>query len=275
MVEVLNENESPRSGRTVPTSGTGGLVPDPEVQLPDVPVDHLPRHIAIIMDGNGRWAVDRNRPRIEGHEAGAKSVRAIVTECAHLGIEALTLYSFSLENWKRPAEEIHFLMDLYVKYLISERQEMIRNNIRFIQSGRREGLPQSVLSELDATIETTRNCSGLKLVLALNYGSRAEITDAVRSIACSVREGTIQPDEITEEMIGSHLYVPEIPDPDLLIRTAGQMRISNFLLWQISYAELFVSDCFWPDFDVEELRRAIRSYAQRDRRFGAVDDTNS
>lgn len=275
MVEVLNENESPRSERTPPDSASGGLVPTPEVRLPDVPIDHLPRHIAIIMDGNGRWAVDRNRPRIEGHEEGAKSVRAIVTECAHLGIEALTLYSFSLENWKRPAEEIHFLMDLYVKYLISEREEMIRNNIRFIQSGRREGLPKSVLSELDATVEITQECTGLRLVLALNYGSRAEITDAVRSIACSVREGTIQPAEITEEMIGSHLYVPEIPDPDLLIRTAGQMRISNFLLWQISYAELFVSNCFWPDFDVEELRRAIRSYAQRDRRFGAVDDTNS
>jgi len=253
----------------------GVPVPSPETHLPDVPISQLPRHIAIIMDGNGRWAVRQGKPRIFGHESGAKAVRAIVTECAELGIEALTLYSFSLENWKRPADEVDFLMGLYVKYLIAERGEMIRNNIRFLQAGRRDGLPQPILDELDRTIAETAHCTGLKLVLALNYGSRAEITDAVRAIACEVSAGVIDVDGITEETISQHLYKPGIPDPDLLIRTAGQMRISNFLLWQISYTELFVSPSHWPDFDVAELHRAIRDYASRDRRFGTVDETDA
>ncbi len=247
-------------------------IPTPEVNLPDVPLERIPRHIAVIMDGNGRWAVERDRPRIFGHEQGAKSVRAIVTECAELGVEALTLYSFSLENWKRPADEINFLMSLYVKYLLLERTEMIENNIQFIQAGRRDGLPAAVLAELDATVEATKACTGMKLILALNYGSRAEITDAVRSLAADVQSGKLDPAEITEKMVSERLYVPDIPDPDLLIRTAGQMRISNFLLWQISYAELYVSNEYWPDFDVRELHTAIRDFAQRDRRFGSLAD---
>ncbi len=251
------------TGRSLP-------IPTPELNLPDVPIERIPQHIAIIMDGNGRWAVERDRPRIFGHEQGAKSVRAIVTECAQLGIEALTLYSFSLENWKRPADEINFLMSLYVKYLLLERTEMIENNIQFIQAGRRDGLPAAVLAELDATVEATKACTGMKLILALNYGSRAEITDAIRTLAEDVQAGKLEPSAITEAMVSQRLYVPNIPDPDLLIRTAGQMRISNFLLWQISYTELYVSDQYWPDFDVPELHQAIRDFSQRDRRFGSL-----
>lgn len=249
--------------------------PTPQLRLPDVPLGRLPRSIAIIMDGNGRWAVERGLPRVHGHKTGAQSVRAVVTECAHLGIEALTLYSFSIENWKRPEDEVDFLMSLYEDYLIAERQEMIDNNIRFIQCGRRSGLPSRVLSELDRTIEATRHCTGLKLVLAINYGSRTEITDAVRAIASKVARGDLRVEDITEETIRSHLYVPELPDPDLLVRTAGEMRISNYLLWQISYAELYVTKTLWPDFGAEGLRAAIRDYAGRHRRFGGVDQTNS
>ncbi len=249
--------------------------PTPHLRLPDVPTSRLPRSIAIIMDGNGRWAVERGLPRVHGHKTGAQSVRAVVTECAHLGIDALTLYSFSIENWKRPEDEVDFLMSLYEDYLIAERQEMIDNNIRFMQCGRRSGLPRRVLEELDRTIEATRHCTGLKLVLAINYGSRAEITDAVRAISSKVAAGAMRVDEITEETIRSHLYVPELPDPDLLVRTAGEMRISNYLLWQISYAELYVTKTLWPDFGVEGLREAIRDYAGRHRRFGGVDGSNT
>ncbi len=235
-----------------------------------LPREALPRHIAVIMDGNGRWARRQGKPRMYGHEQGAKAVRAIVTECARLELEVLTLYSFSMENWKRPAEEVEFLMHLYVEYLIAERAEMMDNNIRFVQIGRREGLPGPVLDELDRTTEETRGNTGLTLALAINYGSRAEITDAVTAIAHKVRDGQLQPTDITEQTIADHLYTAGLPDPDLLIRTASEMRISNYLLWQISYAELYVSDVCWPDFSVEHLRDALREYARRTRRFGAV-----
>lgn len=260
-------DNTPRRPLIRPTS----LVPTPHLRLPDVPIERLPRHIAIIMDGNGRWAMQRGQPRMVGHETGARSVRAIVTECAHLGIEALTLYSFSLENWQRPKTEVDFLMNLYVEYLIKERDEMLDNNIRFYQCGRREGLPARVLDELDRTIDATAHSTGLKLALALNYGSRAEITDAARRIARRIADGSLSPDEIEEQTISRHLYTPDLPDPDLLIRTAGQMRISNFLLWQISYAELHVTQTYWPDFSVEDLYAAIRDYAGRDRRFGKIN----
>lgn len=249
------------------------LTPTPQLRLPDVPPDRLPRHIAVIMDGNGRWALQRGQPRVFGHRTGARAVRAIVTECAHLGLEALTLYSFSMENWRRPAEEVSFLMSLYTEYLIAERRELLDNNVRFVQCGRREGLPEEVLRELDCTIEATRECSGLTLSLALNYGSRTEIVDAVRAIAAKVRAGTLDPQAIDEATISAHMYVPEIRDPDLLIRTAGEMRISNYLLWQISYAELWVTDVLWPDFTVAELHAAIRDYAGRSRRFGGLSGT--
>ncbi len=240
-----------------------------------LPREQLPRHIAIIMDGNGRWAAERNSPRIEGHAAGAKVVREIVTECARLGLEALTLYSFSSENWSRPKDEIDFLMELYAHYLVAERGEILDNNIQFMQVGRREGLPDSVLKELDTTAELSRDNDGLKLCLALNYGSRAEIVDAVRRIATQVKSGKLEPDDITEGLIDSSLYTAGIVDPDLLIRTAGEFRISNFLLWQVSYAEFYVEQACWPDFRVAHLHRAIKEFARRDRRYGGLSAVKS
>ncbi len=241
----------------------------------DVPPAKRPRHIAIIMDGNGRWALDKGMPRIAGHRAGALSVRDIVTECARMGLKALTLYSFSLENWKRPANEIDALMGLYLEYLAKERQELLDNNIRFLQIGRREGLPASVLKAGDEMTAATAHCTGLKLVLALNYGSRAEMSDAMREIGRKIEAGEISADQISEQMIGEHLYTAGLPDPDLLIRTAGESRVSNYLLWQISYAEIHVSDRYWPDFKVADLHEAIRDYSRRNRRFGALDETNT
>ena len=235
-----------------------------------LPPEVLPRHIAIIMDGNGRWAQDQGKPRIFGHQQGAKAVRAIVTECARLELDVLTLYSFSMENWKRPADEIEFLMGLYVEYLIAERRELMDNNVRFVQIGRRQGLPQRVLDELDETIHTTAANTGLTLALAINYGSRTEILDAVRAIAAKASEGTLDPAAINETTISNHLYTAGLPDPDLLIRTAGERRVSNYLLWQISYAELYISEICWPQFEVTHLRQAIRDYAGRQRRYGAV-----
>lgn len=242
---------------------------DPQQEL-GLDREHLPRHVAIIMDGNGRWANLRGEPRIFGHIQGAANVREIVTHCARLGLNALTLYSFSTENWKRPKEEVDALMELYVEYLSKERQAVMENNVRLIQVGRREGLPDPVLHELDLTQEASRNNTGLRLCLAINYGSRLEIVDAVREIARRVETGQLTPDQISEATIDAQLYTAGIPDPDLLIRTAGEMRVSNFLLWQISYAEIFVTDVLWPDFRKEHINEAIRNYATRQRRFGAV-----
>lgn len=242
---------------------------DPQEVLGLAP-GRLPRHIAIIMDGNGRWAKQRNLPRIQGHERGARSVRAIVTHCARLGIEALTLYSFSTENWRRPRDEVDFLMELYVRYLIAERDTIMSNDVRFMHIGRRNGLPEAVRDEMDKTIELSRGNTGLRLCLALNYGSRHEIVDAVRAIAKKVREGGLAPNDIDERSISSSLYTVGLPDPDLLIRTAGEQRVSNFLLWQISYAELYVCDALWPDFTPENLNAAIRDFAARERRFGDI-----
>jgi len=196
-----------------------------------------------------------------------------VTHCAQLGIEALTLYSFSVENWKRPQAEIDFLMALYIEYLRLERQTMMENNVRFRQVGRREGLPKPVLDELDLTAEMTANHTGLTLALAINYGSRAELTDAMQTIARKVQEGHLKPEDVTEDLISSHLYTAGLPDPDLLIRTAGEMRVSNYLLWQISYAEFHVTKVLWPDFDVDQLNLAIHDYARRTRKFGAIPES--
>jgi undecaprenyl diphosphate synthase len=248
--------------------------------LSDIPDDRIPRHIAVIMDGNGRWAVRRGLERIRGHQQGAKAVRSIVTECARLrsqhgGPDYLTLYSFSLENWKRPLAEVGFLMQMYIDYLRQERATMMENNIRFTQIGRLENLPEPVLDEVNVTLEQTKGNTGLTLVLALNYSSRAEISDAVRHIAQKVKAGELRPSDIDENTISDHLYTAGMPDPDLLVRTAGEMRVSNYLLWQISYAELYVSDVLWPDFAVADLHAAIRSFAGRNRRFGALDHTNT
>ncbi|NOT02299.1 MAG: isoprenyl transferase [Phycisphaerales bacterium] len=232
--------------------------------------EQLPRHIAIIMDGNGRWARQRGLPRINGHAEGAKAVRAVVTYCARLGIEALTLYSFSSENWKRPRAEVDFLMELYGQYLIAERGEITENNVRLIHIGRREGLPASVLGEMDTTVALSRDNSGLKLCLALNYGSRDEIVSAVKRIAGDIRDGRRSVDDIDEQLIGDSLQTAGVRDPDLLIRTAGEFRVSNFLLWQISYAEIVVTPRLWPEFTVDELNAAIIEFARRERRYGDV-----
>jgi undecaprenyl diphosphate synthase len=230
----------------------------------------IPRHIAIIMDGNGRWAASRGLPRIAGHREGARRVRAVVEECARIGVEALTLYSFSSENWKRPEEEVLGLMELARHHLQLERQMMLANDIRFRRLGRREGLPAPVLAELDRTEDETSACRGMTLCLAMNYGSRQEIVDAVQSIAVRVRRGEVDPGAIDDAMVSGALGTHGLPDPDLLVRTAGERRISNFLLWQISYAELFVTDVLWPEFGVEHLRAAIEDFTARRRTYGGL-----
>jgi undecaprenyl diphosphate synthase len=238
--------------------------------LADVPAGKMPRHIAIIMDGNGRWAGQRGLPRIEGHRRGATVVRRITEECVRLGIEQLTLYCLSSENWKRPAEEIAFLMHLLEHYMIGERALIMEQNIRVSVIGRREGIFDSALREMDQTVALSAVNTGMRLCLAINYGSRAELVDACRQIAEEAHAGRLRPDEINEETIAARLYTAGMPEPDLLIRTAREMRVSNFLLWQISYAEIWVTELFWPEFDEALLHTAIRDFAARDRRFGGL-----
>jgi undecaprenyl diphosphate synthase len=230
----------------------------------------LPRHIAVIMDGNGRWAQARGLPRIEGHRHGVGTVRAIVEECSRLELDQLTLYCFSSENWKRPELEQRLLMQLLEQYLIEERLEMLRQNLQFSVIGRIDALGPDVLREIATTKELTRDNTGLRLCLAVNYGSRAEILDAVKRIAAEVATQRLSPTEITEETIAAHLDTAGMSDPDLLIRTAGEMRVSNYLLWQISYAEFWVTSHCWPEFGRDDLRQALRDFAARDRRFGGL-----
>jgi len=235
----------------------------------------LPRHIAVIMDGNGRWARERGLERIEGHVRGADIVRRVVEECCRLGIGQLTLYSFSSENWKRPRQEVDFLMELLKQYLVAERGEIMKQNIRFRVIGRRVDLGLDVVHEIEETERISATNNGLTLALAVNYGSRTEIVDAVRAIAQKVRAGGLAPDAIDETTISSSLYTAGMPDPDLLIRTAGEMRVSNYLLWQISYAELWVTPIFWPEFTTEVFHSALRDFAGRERRFGGLKTTTS
>jgi undecaprenyl diphosphate synthase len=242
---------------------------DPEERL-GVPRERLPRHVAIIMDGNGRWAERRRRARIWGHRAGVESVRQTAIECARLGIERLTLYAFSQENWKRPPREVEVLWRLLRQFLVRERDEITVNDIRFEAIGRLDGLPDLVKRELDETMRLSAGNRGMVLCLALNYGGRAEIADAARAIAERVRRGEISPADVDESLLARHLYAPGTPDPDLLIRTAGEMRVSNFLLWQISYAEFHVTPACWPEFRGEHLHAALRDYAGRSRKFGAL-----
>jgi undecaprenyl diphosphate synthase len=230
----------------------------------------IPRHVAIIMDGNGRWARQRGLPRIEGHRRGVQSVRATVEECCRLGLQQLTLYCLSVENWKRPRTELDFLMALLHQFLREERAEIMEQNIRFRTIGRREGLPARVLRELEETIQLSQHNTGMVLCLAINYGGRTELVDALRSLADQVQQGTLAPDDLDEDAVSGALYTAGMPDPDLLIRTAGEMRVSNFLLWQISYAELWVTEQCWPDFDRATLHAALRDFAGRERRFGGL-----
>jgi undecaprenyl diphosphate synthase len=230
----------------------------------------LPRHVAVIMDGNGRWARQRGLPRIEGHRRGVASVRSTIEEGCRLGLGQLTLYCLSTENWKRPQHEIDFLMALLHEYLLAERAEIMEQNIRFTTIGRREGLPEQVLREIDENSRLSRGNTGMTLCLAINYSGRSEIADAVRAIAADVQAGRLKVDDIDETTVSDALYTAGMPDPDLLIRTAGEMRVSNYLLWQISYAELWVTPKCWPDFDVPTLHEALRDYAGRERTFGGL-----
>lgn len=230
----------------------------------------IPRHIAIIMDGNGRWAKERGLPRTEGHRVGAESVRAITESCVELGVEYLTLYAFSSENWKRPRTEVTALMKLLELYLANEEPELMAKNIRLQAIGRLHDLPHSTQQELHRVIEATSQNTAMTLILALSYGSRDEIVDGVKSIVESVQKGHLDSAMINADVLSKHLYTRYYPDPDLLIRTSGEMRLSNFLLWQLSYAEFYITDTLWPDFRKPQLQLAMQSYQQRQRRFGGV-----
>jgi undecaprenyl diphosphate synthase len=240
--------------------------------MEEIDKEKLPKHIAIIMDGNGRWAKKKLLNRISGHTKGVDAVREVVTTCRELGIKILTLYAFSIENWRRPKEEVKALMGLLNEYLLKEQGEMIKNNIRLSAIGRLEDLPPAVLATLQETMKMTKHCDGMTLNLALSYGGRAEILHAAKEIISDVRRGKIRPEEITEQRFSRYLWTWGLPDPDLLIRTSGEFRISNFLLWQIAYTELYVTETLWPDFNREELLKAIADYQSRERRFGLTSE---
>ena len=231
---------------------------------------NLPRHVAVIMDGNGRWAKSRHLPRIEGHRRGADSAREIIRTAGEVGVKYLTLYAFSAENWNRPKDEVDALMKYLIHYLKTETPELNKNNVRLEVIGQIWRLPDNVQEHLKKSITTLSKNNGLTLVMALSYGSRIEIVDAVRSIAEKVRLGELETADINEQVISQHLWTRGIPDPDLLIRTSGEMRVSNFLLWQISYAELVITPTFWPDFRKPQFYAALEEYARRNRRFGGV-----
>jgi undecaprenyl diphosphate synthase len=231
-----------------------------------VAFDRLPRHVAVIMDGNGRWAAQRHLPRVEGHRAGIESVRDVVETSARIGIEVLTLYAFSVENWKRPAMEVSTLMALLKRYLRLELSTLLRNNIRFNVIGRDGELARDIRAELKAAEEKTAANTGMLFNIALNYGGRAEIVEAARRLLAA----GVRPDELDEQRFAGFLYTAGQPDPDLLIRTSGEMRVSNFLLWQIAYAEIWVTDTLWPDFRKRDLLEAILAYQKRDRRYGGI-----
>ena len=237
----------------------------------DLAEERWPRHIAIIMDGNGRWAERQGSPRIVGHEQGSRVVPAVTHACAMLQqIEQLTLFCLSSENWKRPQTELDLLMELLREYLVSQRPIMMADNVKVGMIGRREGIPDHVLAELDETVSMSSSNSGMRLNLAINYGGRGELVDATQRLAKRVEQGELAPREIDESLLAGSLYTEGRPDPDLLIRTAGELRLSNFLLWQISYAEIWVTEKTWPEFDEALLCEAIRAYGSRERRFGGL-----
>ena len=236
------------------------------------PPPNIPVHVAIIMDGNGRWAQQRGLPRIKGHERGTESVRVAIRTCRKLGIRYLTIYAFSVENWARPKAEVNALMTLLRKFLRSEEHEFHENKVRLRVVGRTSDLPKAVQDELTRVMQATAHYQDGNLVLALSYGGRTEIARAAREIAREVKAGTLEVETIDESTVAAHLYAPDIPDPDLMIRTSGEMRISNFLLWQVSYAELYITDTLWPDFREEHLIKAVEEYGRRQRRFGLVKE---
>ncbi len=241
-----------------------------ENPLHDVPRERLPRHIAIIMDGNGRWAQQHGLPRRRGHEEGARSVRAVLEACQDIGVQQLTLYAFSTENWKRPPSEVDYLMKLLVRYLRGERKELMERGVRLRVIGRQEGLPAPVRAEIARVTELTANNTEGTLCLAINYGARQEIVDAAKALARDAMDGRVDLAQVDERLFGRYLYTADMSDPDLLIRTASEMRVSNFLLWQISYAELYVTPLYWPEFRRAQLFEAVREFARRERRFGGL-----
>jgi len=230
----------------------------------------VPQHIAIIMDGNGRWAKQRGLLRIFGHKQGAKVAKNIIRACDKAGVRFLTLYTFSTENWKRPKPEVNFLMQLLEKSLKKEVQNLMENNVRFMTIGRINGLPKKVQQVMQGIKEKTKKNTGFTLILAFNYGGRLELVDAALSLAKDIKSGRIPPDKVNEEIFSQYLYTKGIPDPELLIRTSGEMRLSNFMPWQLCYSELYVTKKFWPDFTEADLKQAIEDYKNRERRFGAV-----
>jgi undecaprenyl diphosphate synthase len=236
--------------------------------LPSLDAEAVPAHVAIIMDGNGRWAANRSLPRLAGHKEGARAVRETIGTAIELGLDYLTIYSFSSENWSRPADEVRGLMDLFVEVLERELDNLQRRSVRVIVSGRMPDLPKKTRAAFDRTMENTAHNTGLTLVVALNYGGRDEILDACRALVEEAADGSLSPGDIDAETFAAHLYTPGVPDPDLVIRTSGEMRVSNFLLWQIAYSELYVTDVLWPDFDRDDLLAAVIDYQSRARRFG-------
>ena len=229
----------------------------------------VPRHVAVIMDGNGRWAKRRMQPRLFGHRAGAESLRAVLRACREHGVEYLTVYAFSTENWVRPADEVSGLMSLLRTFLKKDEHELHENQVRLRVTGRIGDLPKAVRAELERVMEATKHYEKGHLILALSYGGRTEIVDAVRVLAAKAKAGEIDPAQIDEALLARHLYLPDVPDPDLMIRTSGELRLSNFLLWELSYAEFYFVDTLWPDFREADFAKALEEYARRQRRYGA------
>lgn len=272
---AATESVLPRQAERVASPMTDPAVPGRQDSGSHAPAQlpiSLPRHLAIIMDGNGRWAKRRFLPRIEGHRHGAKSVRMVVEECRRLGIRYLTLFAFSTENWRRPQDEVGGLMQLFLHYLESELQLLLTNGIRLRALGDVERLPAAVREVLRRNEERTAHLHELDLILAVSYGGRDELVQATRKIGRRIAAGELSPDQITEELFGQHLYLPDVPDPDLLIRSSDETRISNFLLWQLAYAEIVVSPVLWPDFTRDELHRCLQVFAGRSRRFGLTQE---
>jgi undecaprenyl diphosphate synthase len=246
------------------------MVPDPKLLQKYRLSPNLPRHVAVIMDGNGRWAKKHSLPRVAGHRHGAESVRAAVDFCGRLGIETLTLYAFSTENWRRPRMEVSLLMKLLTRYLRGEVENLRRNNVRLRAVGRLNDLPSECRTELQKAQKELEHCTGLQLVLALSYSGRADIIDAVRSIAADVKKGSLKPAAVDESLISSRLSTAGLPEVDLMIRTSGEMRLSNFLLWELAYSEFYVTKTLWPDFREKDMAAALRDFQSRNRRFGGV-----
>jgi undecaprenyl diphosphate synthase len=240
--------------------------------MEDLDKNKLPQHIAIIMDGNGRWAKKRNLERIVGHQKGIESAREIVKFCREAGIKVLTLYVFSIENWRRPKKEVQALMNLLKKYIVKESKKLLKNNICLKTIGNIDDMPPSVARILHETVEKTKTCNGMIVNLALSYGGRDEIIRAIKKIVRAVKQGSLKEDDITEGTFSSYLFTKDLPDPDLLIRTSGEMRLSNFLLWQMAYTEIYVTEILWPDFKREDMVRALINYQSRERRFGRISE---